>query len=299
VRPGTTREQVGVVWLGLWPDRRPAMSRMTHWLYQPDARSWTAMTFSSSPQSVPQFGKLVGWTLLGSILVASGLAMAYVTLATPLVSGLVPTRSGGGGTSIGLGVWSFALIAGGGLLVAGTNHLAVIVALLRQGGNIGGPAARALGRVSGEIAVAGDVVPDEGHPIPELVIGPFGVAVIHALPSSGRVRRGPAGWEARTRDGWLPMDDPLDVAMRDAERVRRWVGLADLDFVVRVHAALVVDDRALARTPTCAVLTMQQIPAWITSLPRQRTLTAGRRERLLAMARRRAGDEEGRQRRKW
>lgn len=227
---------------------------------------------------------LVGWTLVGTLLVVSGLSLAYVTIATPLVSNLVATQSGSGHISIGLGIWSFALIAGGGLLVAGTNHLAVIVATLRRGGSAGGPATRALGSTSGETAVASGVIPAEGRPIPELVIGPFGVAVIHALPSSRQVRHGPAGWEERTRDGWQPMEDPLDTAMRDAERVRRWLATADLDFVVRVYAALVVDDSALERSPTCAVINTQQIPAWIASLPRQRTLTAGRRGRLLAMA---------------
>ena len=73
--------------------------------------------------------------------------------------------------------------------------------------------------------------------------------------------------------------------MRDADRVRHWLSEADLDFVVRVYAAMVVSDRTLERSPTCAVITNEQIPAWIASLPRQRTLTTGRRGRLLAMAR--------------
>jgi hypothetical protein len=241
------------------------------------------MAFSSPPQSVFRFGRLVGGTLLGTLLVVAGLFMAYLTVATPFVSNLVPAHAGGDGVSIGLGVWSFALVAGGGLLVAGTNRLAVIVALLRRRDSEGGPAARALGTTSVETAVARDVVPNEGRPIPELVIGPFGVAVVHALPSARRVRHGRAGWQERTSDGWQPMDDPLDAAMRDAERVRRWFGTADLDFVVRVYAAVVVDDRALERSPTCAVISTQQIQAWIASLPRQRTLTPGRRGRLLAM----------------
>jgi hypothetical protein len=121
--------------------------------------------------------------------------------------------------------------------------------------------------------------------VPELVIGSFGVAVIHELPSAGRVRHGAAGWETRSNDGWEPIDDPLDTAMRDAERVRRWLAGADLEFVVRVYAALVVSDRMVQRSPTCAVIGANQIPAWIASLPRQRTLTAGRRARLMAMTR--------------
>jgi len=256
------------------------------------------MSFSSPPQSVPRFGRLVGSTLLGATLVAAGLLLAYLTIATPLVAYLVPSQSGTG-VSIGLGVWSFALVAGGGLLVAGANRLATIVALRRRGRWVGGPAARALGTSSDDIAVAGGVTPREGRPIPELVIGAFGVAVMHAMPPTRQVRHGHAGWEARTSEGWRPMDDPLDAATRDANRVRRWLGTADLDFVVRVYAALVVNDRALERSPTCAVISTEQIPAWIASLPRQRTLTAGRRERLLAMAIATASAGSGRRNANW
>ncbi|HEX5149634.1 MAG TPA: hypothetical protein VFW02_11170 [Candidatus Limnocylindrales bacterium] len=251
------------------------------------------MIRSRPPQSTPRFGALVGGTLLGTILVLAGLLAAYLTLATPILSNSVPIASDGQGVPIGLGIWSFALIAGGGLLIAGTNRLAVTVASLRRTGSIGGPAARALASMPDAVAVAAGVIPIEGRAIPEVVIGAFGVAVVHALGSSKQVRHGPAGWEARTSDGWQPSDDPLDAAMRDAERMRRWLGMADLDFIVRVYAALVVDDRALERSPTCAVISTQQIPAWIASLPRQRTLTAGRRDRLLSIVANRATAERG------
>ena len=241
------------------------------------------MAFSSFPRSSTPIGTVVTSTLLGAFLVVAGLVMAYLAIATPIVSTLAPTRPGASGVSIGLGVWSFALIAGGSLLVAGTNRLALTLSSVRRGRRTGGPAAVALAGSSEEIAVAAGVIPGDGAPIPELAIGPFGVAVVHALPSAKRVRHGPSGWELSTADGWQPMDDPLDVAMRDADRVRRWLARADLEFVVRVYAALVVDDRALQRSPTCAVISTGQIAAWIESLPVQRTLTAGRRGRLLAM----------------
>jgi hypothetical protein len=241
------------------------------------------MTASSSPPAIARFGNLVGGTLFGTILVVIGLLLAYLTIATPLVSTLAPTQAGGR-ASIGLGVWSFALIAGGSLLLAGTSRLAITLASVRRRAPVDGPAARALATRSDEFTVASNVIPRDGPPIPELVIGAFGVAVVHALPRSKQVRHGPAGWETHTDDGWRPMEDPLDTSMRDADRVRRWLATADLDFVVRVYAALVVDDRSLERSPTCAVISSQQIPAWIASLPRQRTLTAGRRGQVLAMA---------------
>lgn len=243
------------------------------------------MTLIVPPKSAPRSGRLVGGALLGSVLVAAGLLTAYLTIATPLASTLVSNaRSSGGHIAIGLGVWSFALIAGGALLVAGASRLALILTMLRTGHGAGGPAARALASIPDDVAVASGVIPNEGRPVPELVIGAFGAAVVHELPSSRQIRHGRAGWESRTSDGWQPMDDPLDAAMRDADRVRRWLSTADLDFVVRVYAALVVSDRTLQRSPTCAVISTEQIPAWIASLPRQRTLTAGRRGRLLAMA---------------
>lgn len=242
------------------------------------------MTFSTVPQATPRFGRLIGATVLGFVFVGAGLAMAYLAIATPMVSDLVPGASAGRGSiGIGFGVWSFSLIAGGALLAAGTNRLAFIIASLKTRNRGAGPAARILGSSSDDMAVASNVVPGDGWPIPEVVIGSFGAAVIHELPATSRVRHGPAGWETRTREGWEPIDDPLDAAMRDAERLRRWLAGADLEFVVRVYAALVVNDQVLQRSPTCAVIGAGQIAAWVASLPRQRTLTAGRRARLLGM----------------
>jgi hypothetical protein len=251
------------------------------------------VTFSTTHHAPARFGHLIGTTLLGFVLVAAGLAVAYLTIATPLVSWLVPGASDGrASVGIGLGVWSFSLIAGGALLAAGTNRLALIVALLKTRETSGGTATRAL-RGSSDLAVATNVILREGRRIPELVIGSFGAAVIHELPAASRVRHVGSGWEARTTDGWEPIDDPLDAAMRNADRVRRWLAGADLEFVVRVYAALVVSDRVLQRSTTCAVIGPDQIAAWIASLPRQRTLTAGRRARLLALTqpRTRSGNE--------
>ncbi len=235
------------------------------------------------PHPAFRLGRLLGDTVAGLVLVAAGLLTAYLDIATPTVMGLVP-EAAGRQPFLGLGIWSFALIAGGSLLVAGTDRLARILAAVRHRHGDGGPAARALAQRPDGVVVLGEFVPGDGRPIPEIAIGAFGVAVFHALPGSGRVRRGPRGWEARSGDGWHPTDDPLDAALRDAERVRHWLGTSDLDFVVRTHAALVVGDRVLERTPTCAVVTPSQLAAWVASLPRQRTLTAGRRERLVALA---------------
>jgi hypothetical protein len=241
------------------------------------------MTLSATPHAPLPIGRLLGGLLAGSVLVAAGLVADYLTIATPFVASLVPETAPNGSAGIGLGVWGFALVAGAALLVAGTDRLARLVAAMRRGAEGRGPAARALAAGADDVAVASRVLMRDGLPIPELVIGAFGAAVVHQMPSSRLIRHG-ARWETRTSDGWVPMDDPLEAAARDADRVRRWISLADLDFVVRVYAAVVVDDRTIQRSPFCATLTPEQIPGWVAALPRQRTLTKARRDRLLALA---------------
>ena len=88
----------------------------------------------------------------------------------------------------------------------------------------------------------------------------------------GRVRRGKPGPATGGPDR-----APLDRAARDADRLRHGLGEADLDFIARVHAAIVIADAPVTRSPACAVITRDQVPAWIASLPRQRSLTERRR----------------------
>jgi hypothetical protein len=271
---------------------------MDHWPGRTDTRRYALMTLSAAPHAPLPIGRLLAGLLAGSALVAAGLAAHYLTIATPFVSTLVPAAAPNGSVGIGLGIWGFALIAGAALLVAGTDRLARLVAIMRRGAEGRGPAARALSGAVEDVAVATRVLMRDGPAIPELVIGAFGAAVVHQMPSSRLIRHG-ARWETRTADGWVPMDDPLEAAARDADRVRRWISLADLDFVVRVYAAVVVDDRTIQRSPLCATLTPEQIPSWVAALPRQRTLTKARRDRLLALAQGTMADVDERTQRSW
>lgn len=239
----------------------------------------------SIPRSGPagHVGRLVWGTLAGAGLVASGLGLAFLVIQTPLVARLVPSPlTGAGQTTSATLVWALALAAGTALLIAGTYRLAVTVASVR--GRAAGRSAvrRVMGRLPEDIMVAAGVVPSDGRPIPELVIGPFGVAVVHELEGRKKLRQVGDGWEARTRDGWVPAESPLDAVARDVERVRFWLTHGDLDFVVRVYAALVASDTTIPRSATCAVIGVDQIPAWLASLPRQRSFSAGRRNHLLA-----------------
>ncbi len=112
------------------------------------------------------------------------------------------------------------------------------------------PVLRALGALPPDLIVATGVVPDDGRTVPDLVIGPFGVAVVAEIGGEDTLRRIGQSWEMRTDEGWMLTEHPLDRAARDAERVRRWLGSGDLDFVVRVYAALVDDRRVDAALTT-------------------------------------------------
>jgi hypothetical protein len=228
----------------------------------------------------------VGGALLGAGLVAAGLSLAFLTVDTPLASRLVTGGgSGSGRLPFAAIVWLLGIVAGGSLLVAGTDRLAVIVATIRASAAKGSPFAQALDALAVDVAVVHDVTPHDGRPVPTLIVGPFGVAVVAEMAPADRLRRVEGSWEVRTRDGWIPTEHPLDQVARDAERVRHWLTHGELDFVVRVYAALVTSDPTIPRSPLCAVITIEQIPAWTEGLPRQRILNDGRRNVLLARLR--------------
>jgi hypothetical protein len=242
----------------------------------------------SIPHPTPDrhLGRLVWGTLAGACLVAAGLSLAFLVIGTPLVAQLVPaSRSGPTMLSSTVLVWVLAVAAGGALLVAGTNRLAVEVASVRERRASRSAVTRAMGVLSDEIVVAAGVVPPDGRPIPELVIGPFGVAVVQELAGRDRLRQVGPGWEIRSRHGWVPTEGPLEATARDAERVRHWLANGDLDYVVRVYAAVVTADMTIPRSPACAVITEGQIPGWLAALPRQRSFNAGRRNHLLGRVR--------------
>ena len=235
----------------------------------------------SATRPAPRLGSIVGGTLVGATLLAAGLGFAFLVIETPLLTRLVPAGGGSAELAVAVFIWVLALVAGAGLSIAGTNRLAATLATVRTGQSARPPVTRMLSHLPGDIVVATGVVPDDGRPIPELVVGPFGIAVIHELRPREIIRSVGSGWEKRTSKGWVPIEYPVDRVNRDAERIRHWLTTGDMDFVVRVYAALVTTDDRIPRSPVCAVISPEQIPAWFEALPPQRSLTAGRRARLL------------------
>jgi hypothetical protein len=234
----------------------------------------------AAPSPTSRLPSLVIGAAAGTVLVVSGLTIEFATLVTPYVDTIAEGRFGGPSALGGVLVRWLAVALGAVFLGVGAARLAELVSGLRIRVV---PQADAGTAFSGdEPVMALDVEIGDGRPIPKLVIGRFGAAVIRELPPAGSARQAGAYWEGRTDQGWIRIESPLDRAARDAERVRRWLGEDDRDFLVRVYAAVIADDRAIARTPSCAVITGSQLVPWLRSLPVQRSLSQARRNQLLA-----------------
>lgn len=228
-------------------------------------------------------GPLVAGTVVGLVLLAGGIGLAWLAIATPIVRGLTPNaiRPAPDQMAVGAIVWGFSLVAPPSFAIVGLFRLSRVAAIVFRRPNRG-----AIGKVAGslgdDIAVAPIVRLPEGRVVRNLVAGPYGVAILAELPPAGATRRHGTNWEVHRADGrWLPLENPFDGAARDAERVRAWFAAGERDFVVKVYAAVVTSDLSLDRTPACAVITPEQIPAWLASLPPQRSLSADRRAELL------------------
>ena len=70
--------------------------------------------------------------------------------------------------------------------------------------------------------------------------------------------------------------------------MRHWLTQNDQDFVVRVHAVVIGQPADIDRAPGCALITIEQLPAWLESLPRQRSLSEARLARLVKLVKPRA-----------
>ncbi len=235
----------------------------------------------------PSRGAIVLGTLVGATLFIGGLVVAYLAFGTPFITRFTP--SGRPETTqmvAGMLAWAVALIAPAAFIIAGLARIVAVFDSVASARPRATPVSRLADALGEELAVATRLRLPDGRVIPELVIGPFGAAVIEELPPAGATRHRAGVWEVRTHGGkWAPLENPLDRATRDAERIRRWFASDDQDFLVKVYAAVVAPDTTLPRSPSCAVITKDQIAAWLASLPAQRSLTSNRRERLVEQLR--------------
>jgi hypothetical protein len=222
--------------------------------------------------------------LVAILLLAAGVALGWLCLATPLVSAYTPS---GWVTAtdlvIGVLVWGFAIIVPVSFLLLGVTRLATLLDDLLAGRRrrVTSHLAAAMG--PDHLAATGLVLPG-GRRVNELVMGPFGIVVFADVPPASISRFVGSRWELKDGRGrWVAIEGPVDRAARDAERVRGWLSTDDRDFVVRVYAVVVTDDPRVTRTPTCAVVSPADLTSWLAGLPFQRGLTPERRERLAAL----------------
>jgi hypothetical protein len=231
----------------------------------------------------PPISAVVVGVLVGVALLAGGLFLAWLAFATPMVNALAPAalRPSPAQMAVGGLVWGIALVAPPAFAFVGAWRLSRVVRALaaRPRPGLLSPAASQLGD---DYAAISEVVLPEGRLIHDLVVGPFGVAVIADLPPPRYVRRTGMVWELKGPNGrWIHMENPLERVARDAERVKRWFSGTERDYVLKVYAALVTSDPTIGRTPNCAVITKDQIPAWLLSLPPSRILNSDRREEIV------------------
>jgi hypothetical protein len=251
---------------------------------RPDARESPVVQVIASPRAIRMpIGAAIVGGVVGLFLLTGGLFLAWLAFATPLVSTLTPSpvRPTLPQMAMGGAIWGLAMIAPAAFALVGAWRLSRVFRAL-----IVKPRPRLLtgiGRqLDDEYLAASDVRLPEGRIIHDLVLGPFGVAVLNEMPPARFLRHTGSSWEARHRSGrWLPYENPMERATRDAERVKRWFAATERDYVLRVYSAVVTEDPTVARTPTCAVVTAEQVPAWLASLPPSRSITADRKSEIV------------------
>ncbi len=222
---------------------------------------------------------------IGTALVVASAALVYLVFVLDFLDRFMPAgRPTTYELVAGALAWTFALTAPAGFGLVGLARIVTAFERWRARRPRITPAVRLRRTIGDDHVVATSVrVPDGRRPVPELVIGPFGAAVIEELPPAGAVlSRGVRTWEVRIGKGYIrTIDNPLERAAHDAERVRGWLSPDDADYVLKVYAAVVGTDRQAQRTPSCALIAPSQVAEWLSSLPPQKSLDRGRQDRIV------------------
>jgi hypothetical protein len=213
----------------------------------------------------------IGW-------LAIGLVAGWVVFFTPLLERAASLSSRSPVAPLfGAAAWAIALTAPTCFLVLGIARLAGAVShLLGRAGPRRPVHAMARRLPAGVESLPSIHLPD-GRTIPDVVLGPHGIAFFEPLPPPAASRQVGGRWEARFSDGrWRPIENPLDRAARDADGLRRFLAEDDRDFVVKVHPVVTASAPQVGRTDTCAVVALADVPGWIAALPAQRSLSQAR-----------------------
>jgi hypothetical protein len=273
---------------------RPAVGEWSHRLGAPDpkcpstarasARTIRAMQLiQPSHAARPARAPLLMGTVVGGVLLAGGLVLAWLAFMTPIIRSLTPAvvRPTPEQIAIGGVIWGVCLVAPPAFAIVGFMRLSQVAgSLIRKAPP--GPVAKGTKSLPDDYTVAPLIDLPDGRRMRNVVVGPFGLAVIGEAPPRSITRRSGSVWEVRGPDGrWMPLEAPIERTARDAERLRRWIGAEERDFVVKVYAAFVTEDPTIYRTPACAVIGPNEVAAWLAALPPQRSLYDARREDLI------------------
>jgi hypothetical protein len=241
---------------------------------------------AASPVSRSDRFAVVRSGFVAVLLVLAGIALAWLCLGTAAITAFVPSgRPTTLQSAAGVVAWGVAILAPASLMILGLARIAATVeaAQALRPRSVAPELARSLGP---DHLAAMDLVLPGGRYIHELVLGPFGLVILGDVPPAALSRHVGQRWEVRGERGrWIPIESPVDRTSRDAERVRGWLATDDRDFLVRVYAAIVTEDRRVDRSPTCAVVAPGDLAGWLEALPAQRGLTPERRERLVDLIR--------------
>jgi hypothetical protein len=230
---------------------------------------------------------LVSGVVIGLMLIGLGAALGYLAVATPFADRFMPEAQASTAAMIISTLGRILLLAAPAIAcIAGIAWLGEVaergLAIRRRPHPIA-----ALRRILGPdySAATGIRLPD-GRTVAEIILGPHGIAVFEPLPQPEFMRQHGGSWELRiAKNRWVPMENPLDRAARIADGVRHWLGADDRDFVVKVHVAVITLDASLSRTASCAVIARDQVPAYLASLPVQRSFTTERRAQVFQLLR--------------
>lgn len=227
--------------------------------------------------------------VVGVSLVAASAFLLYLVFGANFIDRFMPrSRPSTWELVSGALAWTFALTAPAGFGLIGIARLATAYERWSARKPRATPALRLRRAIGDDHVVATGVrLPDGSRVLPELVIGPFGAAIIEELPPASAVlSRGVRSWEVRVGSGQIrTIDNPLALAAHDAERVRGWLSPDDGDRVTKVYTAVVGNDPKVQRTPNVAVLAPSQVADWLQSLPPQKSFDAGRRDSLVKQVR--------------
>jgi hypothetical protein len=226
---------------------------------------------------------------MGTILVSTSATLLYLVFGENFVDRFMPSgRPSTYELVAGALAWTFALTAPAGFGLVGVARLVTAYDRWRARRPRVTPALRLRRAIGDDHVVATGVrLPDGSRVLPELVFGPFGAAILEELPPVGAVMsRGVRSWEVRVGNGQIrTIENPLLLAAHDAERVRSWLSPEDSDHVIKVYAAVVGTDPRVERSPSVALISPAQVAEWLSSLPPQKSLDSGRREKIVKQIR--------------